>query len=82
MYSEVLHTGGNLMSTEENKAVVRRYIEEAWNRNKVAELDEYIAAKYFHHSGTATWPHGPEDNREVMKTWRAGFPDFRYPVPA
>jgi predicted ester cyclase len=66
------------MSTDENKAVVRRYFEEAWNQNKVAELDEYMAAQYFHHSGTVTWPHGPEANREVMQTWRTGFPDFQY----
>jgi predicted ester cyclase len=66
------------MSTEENKAVVHRYFEEAWNQNKVAELDEYIAAKFIHHSGTVVQSFGPEPNREVIKIWRTGLPDFQY----
>ena len=66
------------MSTEENKAIVRRYFEEAWNQNKGTEVDEYIATKWIHHSGTVTWSHGPEPDGEVRKTWRSGFPDFHY----
>ena len=31
------------MSTEENKAKVRRIIEEVWNRGNLAVLDELIA---------------------------------------
>ncbi len=33
------------MSAEENKAIVRRYLEEAWNKKNVGILDELMAAK-------------------------------------
>jgi predicted ester cyclase len=70
------------MSTEENKAIVRRYFEEGWNQNNVAALEEYIAPTWVHHSGTGVWSHGPEPEREVMKSWRAAIPDFHYQIEA
>ena len=30
------------MTIEENKAVVRRHLEDAWNRNKIAELEDLL----------------------------------------
>jgi len=34
------------MSTEENKALVRRYIEVVWNQRDLAALDELLAPNY------------------------------------
>ena len=34
------------MSTEENKAIVRRYLEESWNRGNVGIIDELMAPNY------------------------------------
>jgi len=31
------------MSTEENKAIARRFFEEAWNQGRVEQLDQYYA---------------------------------------
>ena len=32
-----------MMSTEENKAIIRRYIEEAWNKGNVNIIDQVMA---------------------------------------
>jgi hypothetical protein len=39
------------MTIEENKAAVRRHLEDAWNRNKVTELEEYVSPDHVHYSG-------------------------------
>ncbi|TKJ28714.1 MAG: hypothetical protein CEE40_11000 [Chloroflexi bacterium B3_Chlor] len=38
------------MSTEENKAIIRRWFEECYNQWSVAVADELIAANYVNHS--------------------------------
>lgn len=68
------------MSTHENKAIVRRFLEEAWNQNQLAEIDEYVAAERVHHSGTVIWTHGPEPVRAGIQAWRTAFPDFQYHI--
>jgi predicted ester cyclase len=65
------------MSADANKDVVRRFFEEAWNQNRLAELDEYISADNVTHPGTLSWPFGPEAARQLMKVWRTGLPDYQ-----
>jgi hypothetical protein len=62
------------MSAAANKEIVRRFFEEAWNQNKVAELGEYISVNSVTHPGTLTWPFGPEAAAQFMKIWRTGSP--------
>jgi predicted ester cyclase len=57
------------MSVEENKAIVRRYIEEAWTNPEL--LDEIMAEEI-------TWPEATESRDHYRATWsrvRASFPD-------
>ena len=68
------------MSGYEAKAIVRRFFEEAWNQNAVATLDEYISTDNLHYGVSHTGPRGPEDMRQMMKRWRAAFPDVQYHV--
>jgi predicted ester cyclase len=65
------------MSTEANKEIVRRFFEEAWNQNKVAELKEYVSVDNVTHPGKLTWPFGPEAAAQLMQIWRAGLPDYQ-----
>ena len=64
------------MSAEENKALVRRLIEEVWNQGHLAVFDELYAPDFlFHDPGL---PH--VRTREEDKHWIVGildaFPDF------
>ena len=70
------------MSEADGKAIVRRFFDEAWNQNRVAELNEYISADNIHHGPSEDGPRGPEQIRQVIKRWRTAFPDFRYQIEA
>ena len=68
------------MSIEENKALVRRLIEEVWNQGHLAVFDELYAPDFiFHDSGL---PH--VRTREEDKQWIAGilkaFTDFHLTI--
>jgi hypothetical protein len=34
------------MSTEDNKSLVRRYLEEVWEKRKTAAVEEFLAPHY------------------------------------
>ena len=68
------------MCEDEAKAIVRRFFDEAWNQNRVATLDEYISTDNIHHGVSHTGPRGPDDTRQMMKRWRAAFPDVQYHI--
>ena len=68
------------ISIETNKAIVRRFFEEAWNQNKVADLNEYLSANNLHHFGTRTGRRGPNELRKMIKNWLGGLPDFQYHI--
>ena len=63
------------MSTEANKALVRRTLEEFYNKGNIARADEFFAADYANHD-----PAQPEarDLEGLKRYWMAtcaGFPD-------
>ena len=58
------------MSVEENKAVVRRYFEEAWNKQNLDVVDEIIAPDLLDHEVDGSeQKSGPED----VKSYLAGY---------
>jgi predicted ester cyclase len=64
------------MPIEENKALVRRFFEETWNKGNPAAADDYIAASCVTKSGA---PISPLVKRGITN-WRRGFPDFAYQI--
>lgn len=60
------------MSPEENKAIVRRYIEEIWNKKNYALSDEFIAPGCLINGNPLGGPEG--GNRWAME-WHTYFPD-------
>jgi len=60
------------MSLEENKATVRRFIEE-WNKRNLAALDELMAADYFDPSLQVR---GLEAYKQLLTMFLRGFPDW------
>jgi len=68
------------MSTEENKAVGRRLVEEVLNKGNVAAVDEYFAADYVDHSVPPGIPPDREGLKMFFTAFRAAFPDLHYHI--
>ncbi len=70
------------MSAEKNKAVVRRYFEEAWNKKNLDVVDEIIAPDHLDHEvdGSEQWS-GPEDVKGYLtEYYHRALPDVRMTV--
>jgi steroid delta-isomerase-like uncharacterized protein len=69
------------MSTAENKALLQRYFEEAWNKGNLSVLDEIIAPDYINHSPAIPGlPPGPDGLKPIMTAFRSAFPDLHFTV--
>ena len=68
--------------SEENKAVVRRFFEEAFTAGDVAVLDELVAPGAIDHDPQNPFPdvRGPEGSRRGIELYRGAFPDLRLEV--
>ena len=69
------------MSTEENKALARRFYEEVWDRGNTDFAFEVFAEDYVRHDlrPTEALP-GPEGQKRIADDFRAAFPDLRVNV--
>ncbi len=64
------------MSTEGNKALIRRWFEECYNQGNVAVADELIAPNYVNHSAPHGQASGLEGEKRYITLIRSAFPDF------
>ena len=64
------------MSTEQNKAVVRRFVEETLSTMDMALVDELLAPNYVNHM----IPGGREGFRQFPLILRSAFPDFKMEI--
>ncbi len=62
------------MSTEQNKAVVRRFIEGSLNNLDAALVDELFAPDYVNH----LVPGGREGFKQFLPMMRSAFPDLKF----
>lgn len=62
--------------SEENKALVRRIIDEAWNRGDLDVIDEAFAADYQEHNPRPGQETGIEGYKGGISMLRAAFPDL------
>ena len=63
------------MSTEENKALVRRAIEEVWNQGNVALVDELYSPNVVYQNPGVVDVHTREDFKRLVTALRGAFPD-------
>ncbi len=64
------------MSVEENKAIVRRCIDEAFNKGKTAAMDDFLAPNVVPHPLPPGVPHDLEGLKRFFTTLLAVFPDY------
>ena len=68
------------MSSEQNKAIVRRLLEEPW-KGDLGVVDELVDSKYVGHDPSLPEPlHGPSDFKANIATYRAAYSDARITV--
>ena len=68
------------MPAEENKASIRRYVEEAWNKGNVDIMDELMAAHYARHMAISAPPLTRDGQKQRILGFRRAFPDLRLTI--
>jgi steroid delta-isomerase-like uncharacterized protein len=69
------------LSAEENKAVVRRMLDELFNRGNLDLAEEIIASDFVEHDPNMPEDlHGPEEFKEYVAAYRSAFPDIHIAV--
>src|SRR5204863_1666094 len=75
-------SGGRQTSPDENKAIIRRWLEEAWNVGNLDVYNELIhphAPRHDHREHLGFGSH-PSDRARMVATIRAGIPDIRITI--
>jgi steroid delta-isomerase-like uncharacterized protein len=69
------------MTTEDNKALVRRFYEQVWDRGNTDVAYEVFADDYVRHDFRAAEAlPGPAGQKKIAEDFRAAFPDLRVSV--
>ena len=67
------------MSVEENKALVRRFLE-VWNQGNLALVDELIDTDYVYYRPFGMVLHGIEEYKQLVSEVRNAFPDIHFTI--
>ena len=67
------------MSIEDNKALVRRFVEEVQNQHNLAAIDELYSPDFVDHSGNPSLP-GIEGTKAFFSMMFAAFPDMHFAI--
>lgn len=65
------------MSTEGNKAVIRRFVEELWTAGKLEVTEEIVAPRTRNPNNTAMWENGPVSVAQWVADVRRTYPGLR-----
>jgi len=69
------------MSVDENKALIRRIVEEALNNGRLDIADEYFDPDYaVHIPSRRDMPRGPTAFKQAIGIWRAAFNDWHMTI--
>ena len=68
------------MSTEQNKSIVRRWIEEGWNKHNPAVVDQFYSASYVQHDAGQPPLQGREGLKQYVGVFLTAFPDLRFTI--
>jgi predicted SnoaL-like aldol condensation-catalyzing enzyme len=69
-------------AAEENKAVVRRIVEQVINQKKLAMVDELFSGEYHPHPSHHECPISPEHAKRNFSKMHKAFPDLRAAIEA
>lgn len=67
-----------MSNLEQNKALIRRFCEEVWNKGNLDVMGEIFADDYVRHDlRPGSPPSGPEGQKRIAADFRGAFPDLR-----
>ncbi|HKZ01329.1 MAG TPA: ester cyclase [Pyrinomonadaceae bacterium] len=70
-----------IVSAEDNKAFVRRFIEEYYNQGNLSLADQFVTADWVRSElFSPNKFHGVQGAKEVATKWRSAFPDLHLTV--
>ncbi|MDQ4078079.1 MAG: ester cyclase [Chloroflexota bacterium] len=67
------------MSTEDNKAIIRRWVD-AWNTQNVAAVDDFVTPDYVRHDPNVPEVRGPAAEKQLMTMFLSAFPDLHLTI--
>jgi steroid delta-isomerase-like uncharacterized protein len=68
------------MSTDANKAIIRRHFEAIWNQGHLAVADEIVAPTYVSHFPLPGQPPGIAGFKYAVQLLRTSFPDLHLTI--
>src|ERR671926_261851 len=68
------------MSTEQNKSIVRRWIEEGWNKHNLAVIDEVYAPNFVQHEPEPQKVNSREALKQSVDASLTAFPDLQLSI--
>ena len=68
------------MSTDDNKAVYRDFIERGFNNGDLSALDELLAPGYVNHDAPPGTSSGADGVKEIITVFRSAFPDLHIAI--
>jgi steroid delta-isomerase-like uncharacterized protein len=71
--------GSEMATTELHKTLIRRWIDEVWNKGDMAVADEIFAPTYVHRTPMATLSN-LEAFKKAISGFRAGLPDVKVTI--
>jgi len=68
------------MSTEQNKSIVRRWVEEGWNKGNLAVVDQLYVPDYVQHEPAPETVNSSEALKGQVNMYRTAFPDLQLTI--
>jgi steroid delta-isomerase-like uncharacterized protein len=68
------------MSTEQNKSIVRRWIEEGWNKGNLDVIDQVYAPNYIQHEPAPETVTSSEALKQYVGAYLTAFPDLHLSI--
>jgi steroid delta-isomerase-like uncharacterized protein len=68
------------MSTEQNKSIVRRWVEEGWNKHDLAVIDQAYAPDFVQHEPEPQTVNSREALKQYVGAYLTAFPDLHLSI--
>lgn len=68
------------MSAEQNKSIVRRWVDEGWNQGKLSVIDQLYAPDFTQHEPPPEMVKSSEALKQYVSTYLNAFPDLHFTI--